>query len=71
VCLCVCPSSNHRIGLRPDFRVLADAGVALTVNTDDPAFVPTTLEAELRQAETSLGLDRDSLVAAAWRHRFA
>jgi adenosine deaminase len=71
VCLCICPSSNHRIGLRPDFRALADAGVALTVNTDDPAFVPTTLKAELDQAETSLGLDRESLVAAAWRHRFA
>lgn len=70
VCLCVCPSSNRKIGLRPNFAALADAGVDLTVNTDDPAFVGTTLSTELALAEGSLGLDRENLVAAAWRHRF-
>lgn len=69
VCLCVCPSSNRRIGLRPDYAALAAAGVPLTVNTDDPSFVGTTLERELRLAR-ELGLDRERLVAAAWRHRF-
>jgi adenosine deaminase/aminodeoxyfutalosine deaminase len=71
ICLCVCPSSNARIGLRPDFRALAAAGVPLTVNSDDPTFVDTTLSRELELAESELGLRRDDLVAAAWRHRFA
>jgi adenosine deaminase len=70
VCLCVCPSSNARIGLRPDFRKLAEHGVPLTINTDDPAMVPTTLERELDLASSRYGLDRAKLVAAAWSHRF-
>jgi len=69
ICLCVCPSSNRRIGLRPDYRALAGAGIALSVNTDDPAMVGTTLPAELDIAE-GLGLDRASLVANAAHHRF-
>ncbi len=69
VCLCVCPSSNRRIGLRPDYRALADAGIPLSVNTDDPAMVGTTLPAELDIAE-NLGLDREWLMANAARHRF-
>jgi adenosine deaminase len=70
VCLCVCPSSNARIGLKPDYRKFADLGIPLTVNTDDPAMVPTTLQRELSVAETALGLDREALVAASWHHRF-
>ena len=70
VCLCVCPSSNARIGLKPDYRKFADEGIPLTVNTDDPAMVPTTLQRELSVAETAHGLDREALVAASWRHRF-
>jgi len=71
ICLCVCPSSNARIGLRPAYAALAAAGIPLTVNTDDPAFVGTTLGRELELAERSLGLGREAMVAAAWRHRFA
>jgi adenosine deaminase len=70
VCLCVCPSSNARIGLRPDYRALAEAGVPLTVNTDDPAMVPATLRAELDLAVERYGLSREALIAAAWKHRF-
>jgi adenosine deaminase len=70
VCLCVCPSSNARIGLTPNFRKFADLGIPLVVNTDDPAMVPTTLQRELTVAETVHGLDRASLVAAGWQHRF-
>ena len=70
VCLCVCPSSNARVGLRPRYRKLADHDIPLTVNTDDPAMVPTTLEEELDVAETVHGLSRDALIAAAWKHRF-
>jgi adenosine deaminase len=70
VCMCVCPSSNARIGLKPNYRKFADLGIPLVVNTDDPAMVPTTLQQELRVAETDHGLNRGALVAAAWQHRF-
>ena len=70
VCLCVCPSSNARIGLKPDFRKFADLGIPLAVNTDDPAMVPTTLQRELTVAETAHGLSREAVIAASWHHRF-
>lgn len=70
VCLCVCPSSNARVGLKPDYKKLAAAGIPLTVNTDDPAMVPTTLDRELDVAETQHGLSRQALIAASWQHRF-
>jgi adenosine deaminase len=70
VCLCVCPSSNARIGLKPNFRKFADLGIPLVVNTDDPAMVPTTLQRELTVAETVYGLNRVALIGEAWRQRF-
>jgi adenosine deaminase len=71
VCLCVCPSSNRRIGLHPDYAALAAAGIPLAVGSDDPPFARTTLAAELELAEHELGLDRRTLVANAWRYRFS
>jgi adenosine deaminase len=71
VCLCVCPSSNRRIGLNPAYRTFLDRGIPLTVNTDDPAMVPTTLEQELSLAESAYGLNTEQLLLAAWQHRFA
>jgi len=70
ICLCVCPSSNARIGLKPDYRVLARHGIPLTVSTDDPAMVGTTLEHELDIAERDFGLSRSDLIEAAWKYRF-
>jgi adenosine deaminase len=70
VCLCVCPSSNARIGLQPDFKRFEALGIPLVINTDDPAMVPTTLRRELTLAATTYGLNRDSLIAHAWRYRF-
>src|SRR5579864_4589240 len=70
VCLCVCPSSNEHVGLRPDYARLAAAGIPMTVNTDDPAFVPTTLSRELDLAQANHGLSRAALVAASWQYRF-
>src|SRR5258708_1421007 len=70
ICLCVCPSSNARIGLKPDYGVLARHGIPLTVNTDDPAMVGTTLAHELEVAEKDFGLSRSDLIEAAWSHRF-
>ncbi len=69
VCLCICPSSNHRIGLQPDYRSLAAFGIPLSVSTDDPAMVGTSLTAELGLAER-LGLDGLALKRAAHDHRF-
>jgi adenosine deaminase len=70
ICLCVCPSSNARIGLKPDYRVLARHGIPLTVNTDDPAMVGTTLRRELEVAEKDFGLSRSDLIEAARKYRF-
>jgi len=70
MCLCVCPSSNARIGLKPNFGKFADMGIPLVVNTDDPAMVPTTLLRELSVAEAAHGLDRGALIAEAWLRRF-
>ena len=70
ICLCICPSSNDHIGLRPDYRALASHGIPLTVNTDDPAMVGTTLGHELEVAEQDFGLSRSDLIEAAWKHRF-
>jgi adenosine deaminase len=45
--------------------------VALTVNTDDPAMVGTTLTRELERAETEFGMRRKDLIAASWRYSFS
>jgi len=70
ICLCIYPSSNARIGLKPDCRVLARHGIPLTVNTDDPAMVGTTLLRELDIAERDFGLSRSALMETAWTYRF-
>ncbi len=48
----VCPTSNIRLGLYPDysshpFRRLHDAGVPVTINSDDPPLFNTTLNQEV------------------------
>jgi aminodeoxyfutalosine deaminase len=58
----VCPSSNVTLGLVPSLdehpiRALRDAGVAVTVNSDDPPFFATTLTDELAHAVRLLELD--------------
>jgi aminodeoxyfutalosine deaminase len=66
VVLEVCPSSNLVLGLVDDLddhpiRRLVDAGVLVTVNSDDPPFFATTLTDELAHARRLLGLDRAGL----------
>ena len=68
VVLEVCPSSNVTLGLVPSLdehpiRVLRDAGVAVTVNSDDPPFFATTLTDELVHAVRLLELDALRLAA--------
>ncbi len=68
----VCPTSNvrtraiDRIENHP-LRRLIDAGVPVTLNSDDPGMFDTTLGDEYRIAHDALGLSRDELVTVA-RH---
>jgi len=57
--------------LRPDYAALARAGVPITVNSDDPAMVGTTLTNELDLAQREHGLDIGALVTTSWDRRFA
>lgn len=57
----VCPRSNVALGLYPDWSShplprLLDAGVAVTLNTDDPSPLGTTLEADWAVAAEQFGL---------------
>lgn len=66
VVLEVCPTSNVTLGLvgsldEHPIRTLHDAGVALTVNSDDPPFFSTTLSDELAHATRLLDLDATRL----------
>jgi adenosine deaminase len=68
VTLDVCPSSNVRTGAvaslaEHPLRELVDAGVRVTLNTDDPTFFHTTLNDEYRLAVREFGLTADHLVA--------
>lgn len=67
IVLDVCPTSNVRTGAVPalemhPLRRLFDAGVSLTVNTDDPVFFGTTLCNEYRLAVQQFGFTADDLV---------
>ncbi len=66
VVLDVSPSSNLRTGAVPDIaahplRRLYDAGVHITLNTDDPTFFNTTLNDEYRLAARGFGFDAAEL----------
>ncbi|MBB4122112.1 adenosine deaminase [Martelella radicis] len=60
VVLEVCPGSNVALSVYPDFRAhplrrLVDAGVRVTLNSDDPPFFGTSLAREYEIAESELG----------------
>jgi aminodeoxyfutalosine deaminase len=62
----VCPSSNLTLSLVASLddhpiRELSEAGVNLSVNSDDPPFFATTLTDELRHARRLLALDRTGM----------
>src|SRR5438128_2186281 len=61
--LAVCPTSNLRLGVVPSLdahplRQLWEAGVPVSVNTDDPGFFGCDLVGEYAIAGRLLGLDR-------------
>jgi adenosine deaminase len=68
VVLDVCPSSNLRTGAvrsweEHPLRKLYEAGVTVTLNSDDPTFFETTLTEEYRRSVVHLGFSADDLCA--------
>lgn len=67
IVLDVCPTSNLRTGAvtggieAHPLRRLYDAGVPLTINSDDPSFFGTTLTDEYRLAAGAFGFGADDL----------
>ena len=66
----VCPTSNLRTRAVTDlaehpFTRLRDAGVTLTLNSDDPGMFATTLNTEYQVAHEHFGLDRTALLEVA------
>ena len=66
----ICPRSNVSLGVYPDWAShpverLRQAGVAITVNTDDPAPLGTRLEAEWAICADTFGWTRADLVELA------
>ncbi len=63
-----CPGSNISLGVYPDFGAhpfaeLARAGVAVTLNSDDPPYFHTDLAREYEIAKTHFGYNEDMLTA--------
>jgi adenosine deaminase len=70
VVLDISPTSNVRTGAAPSLsahplRQLFDAGVQITLNTDDPTFFNTTLNDEYRLVAREFGFDADELTTLA------
>lgn len=62
----VCPGSNIALGLYPDWDAhpvarLHDAGVRVTLSTDDPPFFHTRLRNEYSRLNTAFGWDAECL----------
>ncbi len=72
----ICISSNICTGAVASLeehpvRTLYDAGVPITIHTDDPAFFHTTLTREYEVAEKMFRLPIDELAANSFRYAFA
>jgi adenosine deaminase len=62
----VCPGSNIALGVFADFpshplRALKEAGVRVTINSDDPPFFRTSLEREYDLAASAFGFSDDEI----------
>ncbi|MDZ8160455.1 adenosine deaminase [Microbacterium aquimaris] len=72
ISLGVCPRSNVTLGIYPDWgahplRRLVDAGVLVTVNTDDPAPMGTTLDVDWAVTAERFGFDLSDMIGFAQR----
>ena len=72
ISLGVCPRSNVALGIAPSWSehplpLLLEAGVLVTLNTDDPAPLGTTLEADWAVAAEQFGFDLTDLAGFAGR----
>jgi len=68
--LTVCPLSNLRLCVIPEMaqspvRRMLDAGLKVTINSDDPAYFGGYVNANFRAASEALDLSRDQLVTLA------
>lgn len=67
VVLEVCPGSNIALGVFPDFqrhplRALHEAGVRVTLNSDDPPFFHTSLAREYEIASSVMGFSDEDII---------
>ena len=70
MCLTVCPLSNLRLCVVDDLarhplRRMLDAGLAATVNADDPSYFGGYINDNYRAVADALGLSRDQIVTLA------
>jgi len=76
ICLDVCPTSNIRLGIFQDIQShplvrLRNAGVPVSVSSDDPTPFGVDLNSEICALENSLGLEGvEDVLMAAVRHAF-
>ena len=68
--LTVCPLSNLKLCVVQDLRdhplkTMLDAGLCVTVNSDDPAYFGGYMNANFEQTVAALGLDREDVIALA------
>lgn len=67
----VCPSSNVCLGIFPSFEQhplpkLLDAGLVVTINSDDPPMFGTTLTEEFIRCAEAFGFNEDILWSLTW-----
>jgi adenosine deaminase len=74
----VCPSSNVALGIYPSIaehpvKKLIDAGLCVTINSDDPPLFGTNLTREYLHLHRTFGLSAAELAQLSWnglRHAF-
>ena len=69
IVLNLCPTSNFRLGVAQDLsdyplRAFLNAGILVTIGSDDPAFFETTLTGELELAVLCLGMSPLEIIDA-------
>ncbi|MHB8638064.1 MAG: adenosine deaminase [Fimbriimonadaceae bacterium] len=62
----VCPTSNVALGVFPDLQnhplpQMINAGLVVTINSDDPPMFGTTLSEEFKRCADAFGFDEDTL----------